>query len=516
MQHIGKLDDAPDDGPTPTPSRPRWVVPVGVAALAAAAIVVVTTNDPSSPSARTTATSTTAASAAPNGSASTTAAAPTTVASSAVGAQSSGRMRAGDVPRYVVDLPRAFRPDRADVFTPLPVTDDLSAHGVLSQQWATPGATQTTGRWIVINAYPGSGGARWSSASYRTEKYGNDVAVTPPTSATSPTVLTYALGSTLIRVESFGFALDELAEVLLAVAPSTSSDVPRGIEVRPTGFSGMELRYSGAYDWRQSLIGTTQSDVVATRSYDRQYGWIEVTVGAPVTDRDALLPFLIGAPTPFLSADGSLGVAGTPPQWWDAASVAQWVDPNGWMVTIRSSLDVSEVVALAEQARPATESEWTDLQATVQVVRDLPAGSTSQGRVTDGSLTDGSYWRMSLARQTSISGATFVWRLVVQNSDGTNVNEVAATAAGGALVSSVVFNGLTVVTATMPGDFPSGAVLRVDRPGLDPITVLLQAPQPDFSVFAAAIGFEDASAFVATVIAADGSVLATWPAPPVG
>ena len=191
-------------------------------------------------------------------------------------------------------------------------TDDLSATGVLSQLWATPGATQTTGRWIGINAYPGSGGARWSPASYRTATLGIDVAVTPPTSATAPTVLSYALGSTLIRLESFGFALDELAEALLAISPSTSSDIPRGIVVNPAGFPGMELRYAGAYDWRQSLIGTTQVDLVATRSYDRQYGWIEVTVGAPVADRNALLPFLIGAPTPFLSADGSLGVAGTP------------------------------------------------------------------------------------------------------------------------------------------------------------------------------------------------------------
>ena len=186
------------------------------------------------------------------------------------------------------------------------------------------------------------------------------------------------------------------------------------------------------------------------------------------------------------------------------------------MVTIGSSLDVAEVVALAEQARPATTAEWTDLQATVQVVRGMPTGATSLGRATDGSLADGSYWRMSLARQASMGGTTFVWRLVVLNSNGTNVNEVTAPDAGGASVSAVVFNGLTVVTATIPGDFQRGAVLRVDRLGQESITAQLRAPQPDFSVFAAAIGFEDASPFVATVVAADGSVLATWPAPPVG
>ena len=500
-----------------TPSRPRWVVPIGIAALVTAAIVMVATAGSSSPSPRAAGPSTSVSTKAPAPATATTAtaAAATATPGTSVAPTVAARMRTGTVPRYLVELPDVFQPERADVFSPLVQADDLSATGVLSQLWATPGATQTTGRWIGINAYPGSGGAVWAPASYLTAMFGIDVAVTPPTTATETTVLSYALGSTLIRLESFGFTLDELAGPLVAISPSASSDTPRGIDVAADAFPGMELRYSGAYDWRQSLIGTIELDLIATRSYNPQYGWIELTVGSPVPDRDALLPFLIGSPTPFLSTGGALGIAGTPPQWWDSASVAQWVDAEGWLVTIRSSLDVAELVALAEQARPAIGSEWDDLQATVKVVRDVPDGATTQGRVTDGVLADGSSWRVSLARRQSLlAGSTYVWRLLVQNADGTNSNEVAVPETGRALVSTAVYNGLTVVTATVPGDFPSGAVLHVERPGLDPITMPVKAAQPDFSVFAAAAGFESGGSFVATIVGADGTVLVTWPAPP--
>jgi hypothetical protein len=499
----GDTNDTPGDGDgaPPATGRPRWVVPAGVAVLVGVVTVGIVSNASDSPPNRATTITATP-----------TIAAPTT---------SPDDNDTSAAPRYIVRLPYGYFPVRANVISPPTLDDDLSATGVLSQLWASEGASQTSGRWISVNGFPGAGPRVWSPASYRTLLTLADgtvlsVAVSP-TSTENPTMLvSYRLGANLVEIESFGYTLDELLDPIQAIAETTSADVPRGLDIDPTPFLDLQLLYSDKVDWRNQLFGATRSEFAASAppAYGDGNGRIVVSVSEPAY-RDPLLPFLIGSPTAFTVGRRAVGVAGTALRWWDGGSVAQWIDPDGWLVTIRSTLPVVELVEVAQSASPASDTEWRDRRRAAQSFTTLPTGWTALGKVADGSLShDGGYWRLSLGRQQSdYFGERYGWRLNADGPDGaTKNNAIDAGAIGRPALTSTVFNELTVITATLPGDYPSGAWLQIDRFGLDPIVVPLTKPEPDFTITAAAAVLEDVTPFVARIVRADGTVWATWPA----
>jgi len=78
-------------------------------------------------------------------------------------------------------------------------------------------------------------------------------------------------------------------------------------------------------------------------------------------------------------------------------------------------------------------------------------------------------------------------------------------------IHSVVEGGRTYVLADLPRAIATTAQLEVDRSGLDPVVVPFNDVSADLDRTLAAFAFSEAARFTARIVAADGTVLATWP-----
>jgi hypothetical protein len=82
----------------------------------------------------------------------------------------------------------------------------------------------------------------------------------------------------------------------------------------------------------------------------------------------------------------------------------------------------------------------------------------------------------------------------------------------GAKVNTVVTDNRTYVYADLPRVVAPTASLQVTREGFDPVVVPFTDADPNFDRTFAAYAFSEPTKYTAQIVAADGTVIAQWPA----
>ena len=500
-------DGWPAEGDANEHRRPRWVVPVGFAALAA--VVVVSLTSGSSDSA------TTSASTQPASTDQSTLSTPITLAPLPTDPVTAADRDAGagtDAPEYVVDFPATYAVVGADDFT-------ITRGGPPRQLWAVPGSTATRGRWVEISASPAFGQRLDPTVdSYRIDVDGTLGFVTPGRSPQEATRLVMVRDNSVVSVEALGVSVEFLTAVAASVSITLGSpDISSSVGLFDD-FRLVDDNDAGSWLFGEgNVVGLYAADSSAPTLGGRG-AFLNINVGrapAATDNYEARLPFIVDPIRVFRAPDGSLGVAGRLPNLAvsapDNVSLAHWIDADGWLVAIVMTGTVDEVIGVAQTARRDA-ATWQRLAQAAQFVNDQ-AQEPDVG--TQATITvSADYSDEAVLRELGSTSPEYVWQvsagapLFTSNSFPLFTRPFAADAPN---ISTAATNDSQVVLAAVPRDLV-GATLTV-RVGDEPaVTVALTDRDPGFAVLSAAVGTAAVGPMIAVITAADGTIVATWPA----
>ena len=492
--------DSEDDRVSGRTNRPRWIVAAGAAAVAAFVAISATGGSPAPEQPRAAATT------------STEAFDFVTVVPSP--AEQAAANLPEVAPRYAIVNPPGYTTVAAEEYT-----TGIDSN-FRSRVWATSGSTGSSGQWVGAIEYRSAVGETASSeflqSSYRLAVGDSVAVVTPPTPA-SATTTAVLLGPVWIEMETFGLAADALPVLLETVATGLSAT---------STLDGYEIIADSPSPWNQ-LAGEGLSFQTVAKRFTTEPSWLSVITtrsrpnDSSVTDA---LPFVLDSMRAFRAADGSIGIAGYERRSGDA--VAYWVDPDGWSVAVSFAATIDQVIATAQTAYRATDDEWAAFAAAPPTFQNDAAAYRETSRVVDTAAIDDALTLQTQLRQVTVGNRVrYSWVLEEISADDlghynaystTEFDDVFPT------ITTMSSAQTTTVLATLPrfesatADFFADSVLTVYPATGDPIVRAFADVDPVFSVLAATAIVEPIGAFTATITAADGTVLATWPTPTAG
>lgn len=464
---------------------PRWVGPVAAAALVGLIGygVATSTSGPAKP-ARVTGTSTSIAGAA--------IASATTVPTTSTVLASQTRSF------YAADPPREFAVQLAE-------SQQFGHDSGLAnyQLWATPGASATTGSWFSVTTDQGASPV-FAADSLRIQAGGLSMAMSH--TAGGHAVVQFTTDRHVgVTIVAFGWSDDNL--VRLAESLRTDSLTPAFTDE----WFASDHQMISAVPPRLAIRGLPVEQVVYGSSGEFG-GPLVVTVAQPLprvaggdTDsREIALRFLLDHITPF-SVDGHSAVAGTVIDE-GGYSIASWV-ADGIIVTVGAAMPVSQLISIAGTVHEISAAEWEGVkfQAAGNKSSRFAAEETPALPVSFGIDASSEAWTIEasttiIGRQRQIN-----WSWGAQSEQTTPLDFAA--------IHTVVDDKRTYVLADLPRTVTPAGQLQVLRDGLDPVIIPFNDLGPTLDRTFAAYAFSEPGQYTAQVVAADGTVLAAWPAP---
>ena len=315
-------------------------------------------------------------------------------------------------------------------------------------------------------------------------------------------------------METFGVAGEALPALLESIA--TEIDEPQAL-------NDYELVVDSPGPWYE-LAGAGLSFEYFGRRSATKSGWLSVVTtrsrskDSRVTD---VLPFLLDSMRAFRAADGSIGIAGYERR--SGRALAYWVDPDGWSVQVSYEATLDQVIATAQTAYRATEAEWAAFAARPPTFQSGAAEYRETSRVVDTAEIDAELTLQTKLQQFTVGNRVrYSWVLQEISADNSGpYNAYSTTEFDDVLPTITTMSNAqtTTVLATLPrfesatADFFANAVLTIYPATGNPIVRNFTDVDPDFGVLATTAIVEPIGAFTATMTAADGTVLATWPSP---
>jgi hypothetical protein len=275
------------------------------------------------------------------------------------------------------------------------------------QVWATPGATRTSGRWFSLALAP------FRSVDGGPNRLAIDLAGRRAVAEIAPdgvVSVAYDAGSVdalrLVTISAFGFSLDDLGR--LADSISFTDDRPQMVDDRPVfnqpelldGMSGVAAGPTDGDLVEQVLTGRG----IESASFYRSANGREVALvvaqrdGAPsddplvalALDRYGIAPDGWSVPDTFRGSDVVLGRTHIDGQ---DAVVARW-SADDLVVSVVSTLELDDVLAMVPTARRAEAGEWAVLTSSTGGFETTPP-APPEVRVASGALTDGRTWAIT-------------------------------------------------------------------------------------------------------------------------
>jgi hypothetical protein len=485
---------------------PRWVGPVAAAALIAMMAYGVATSD-SSNSAPKVAPVTTVA----HAQAKTHPPAPTTTVPAPV------------VPYYSADPPPEYSLQNVQ-FDDTPGRSIFSPRPGNYQLWATSGSTA----WLSIETYSG-GTLGAASDAYRVLAGTHSIAISHLTSGQSVAQFTPG-GSVGVRITSFGWSDDDLIRLAASVTADQRAihlndrslvdhyqiitTVPPWLSVQ--GNPVEYVSYSSGEDLRRDVTVT-----VAPR--------LPSNSGGDTFDREIAPDHFFANATTF-AVDGHVAVAGTVIGQGDFA-LASWIATDH-IVTVSGLVPVQKLIEIARTVHQVMPDEWAGMQ--LQAARhsadnDFVNYTQSQpAPVSFGTDAAAEAWEIDVSTAGFPNQQLISWQwdsgsLGSVADDPAQINTVVdgrrsyvvpgfgSIAEDAAQINTAVDGRRTYVVADLPRAVAAAGQLQIDRVGLDPVVVPFNDAQPSSDRTFAAYAFSEPVQYTAQIIAADGTVLASWP-----
>jgi hypothetical protein len=462
---------------------PRWIGPVAAAALVGLIGFGVATSTESTPNATpVSSTSIASPSTVP-------ATVPVTVPPTIVPPQPT-------VPFYAADPPRELSVQSAQsgVFG-----NDFGVVGY--ELWATADASATTGSWFSITTQPGAPPV-YAADSYRVQA--GDVSIAMSHTAGGHALTQFTTNDHIsVTIASFGWSDDDLLRLVASVQAG-----PPAVGFTDSWFTANYQLVSSVEPWL-AVRGLPVEQVAYASSSDFNDA-VVVTVAQPApssaggspTDRQVALRFLLDRNTPF-TVDGHSAVAGTVIGEGNY-SIATWL-AGDYIVTVGALLPVSQLITIARTVHEVDAPEWAGMQFQARR-RDTSTRNhvTPANPLSSGTDANSEPWTidvgMALGDRPQIHWS---W----------NGRIGSTTPLETAQINTVVDDQRTYVLVDLPRAVAPSAQLQVIHDGLDPVVVPFQDTDPSLDRTFAAYAFSEPGPFTAQVVADDGSILATWPAP---
>ena len=459
---------------------PRWIGPVAAVALLGLVGFGVATSTSDTPKAAPVT--------------STSIAAPTTVA---VSAPPTTVPAPPAIPFYAADPPREF-------------TVQSAASGQFGNDfglvdyelWATADASATTGSWFSIETSPGASTV-YAANSYRLQAGDRSIAMSH--SAGGHVLTQFTTNNHVgVTIASFGWSDDDL----LRLVASVQAD-PQGLGFTDSWFTADHQLISSVQPWL--AVRGLPVEQVTYRSSSNFNDAVVVTVAEPAlervggsdNDRQVALRFLLDRNTPF-TVDGHSAVAGTV-IGEGSYSIATWT-AGDYIVTVGASLPVSELITIARTVHEVDAPEWAGMQfqAKRRSTSTTPSTVTTATPVASGTDASSAPWTISAAMKLG-DQPQILWSWDTRIGSTTPLDTVQ--------INTVVDEQRTYVLVDLPRIVSESAELRVQHDGLDPVVVPFRDTDPSLDRTFAADAFSEPGPYTAQVVAADGTVLAEWPAP---
>ena len=505
-------DDADESSDPPPadlePTRPRWVVPAFVTALALAvggiAVGVATRDDASSPQPSAVDTQSTAVGEAnsPSPTVSATIIPPTlpefppplfpadpTIANGSL------------IPKYVVDVPAGLNVAESRMIR-------QPADPLRPALWAAPNSGARSGRWVTVLRVDGGANGRLASPqSYRLSLPSIEAAVAPPTALRPTTQLAIQSRGDLLVVEAFGFDESSIPDLVAAVAAGGDA-LSRGAATADLreldGGSLSEIPSVAEVSRLVTIVGPIPADATTV-----QQTQIQLRVSLPATNSRRLEAFRLTDIRRLAIGYDTAAVAGNLANQPGFGSVT-WLDSDGWELQLTGTLPVDTLIELAGTAR--VDDQLWDIFSTAASPRS-PVSMTSSPVVEVATLAAGgrssTIWLAAHAETVSNS-SWLTWQLTFDPRE--SVFGLDFIEGDAPVVSTAVVNSVTYVFASVPASDAS-LTLRVTLPSGETRDVALQnGVYGPLELAVAATAFDEPGPYSAEVVDAAGTVLASWPA----
>jgi hypothetical protein len=405
------------------------------------------------------------------------------------------------VPYYAADLPREFSVQAADI--------QLHGDGGYFSPgnyalFATEGASAGTGRWFSISSYPG-GQSIYATDAYRVLTDRGSVAISHLSSGQS-TAQFSPDGSAAATLTAFGWSDEDLVRLAESIVLGRSG----AVRFSDSSLVADHRLLTSVEPWI-ALQGLPVEQIYYTTA-DSPTGGIGILVsqrpsareGGATLDRQVALRFFLEHSTSF-DVDGHVAVAGAVLGQPNLA-MATWI-AGDHIVTVSGTVPVPQLVAMARTVHEVSADEWQGMQFQAAT----SGGNNNFGDyvetqplpVSFGTDADGKSWiiRAGIATFANQKQVSWQWD---GNGFGSEVD-------GTATISSVVDSKRTYVLAELPRAIAAKAELHIARAGLDPVIAPFNDIDPSLDRTFAAFAFSEPVQYTAQIVAADGTVLATWP-----
>jgi hypothetical protein len=251
-----------------------------------------------------------------------------------------------------------------------------------------------------------------------------------------------------------------------------------------------QVTYRSSSDFNNAVVVTVAEPAVV-----RQRGGDD--------DRQIALRFLLDRTTPFTVDDHS-GVAGTV-IGEGSYSIATWT-AGDYIVTVGATLPVSQLIEIARTVHEVAAPEWAGMQfqAKRRNASTAPSTVTSATPVAFGTDADSKPWTISAAMRVG-DQPQILWSWGTRIGSTTPLDTVQ--------INTVVDEQRTYVLVDLPRAVAEGAELHVQHDGADPVVVPFRDTDPSLDRTFAADAFSEPGPYTVQVVAADGTLLASWPTP---
>ncbi len=401
------------------------------------------------------------------------------------------------IPFYAADPPRALSVQSAESGQ---FGNDFGL--VDYELWATADASATTGSWFSIETSPGASTV-YAADSYRLQAGDLSIAMSHTTGGHALTQFTTS-SHVAVTIASFGWSDGDLLRLVASVQADS-----QGIAFTDSWFTADHQLVSSVQPWL-AIRGLPVEQVTYGSPSDFNDA-VVITVAQPAperpegdgTDRQIALRFLLDRNTPF-TVDGHSGVAGTV-IGEGSYSIATWV-AGDYIVTVGAALPVSELIGIARTVHEVAAPEWAGMQfqAKRKTTSNTPNVVTRATPVASGTDVDSEPWTISAAMKLG-DRPQILWSWATRIGSTTPLDTVQ--------INTAVDDQRTYVLVDLPRAVAPAAELHVLHQGLDPVVVPFQDTDPTLDRTFAAYAFGETGRYTVEVVAADGTVLATWPAP---
>ena len=371
--------------------------------------------------------------------------------------------------------------------------------------FATEGASAGSGRWFSISSYPGGRQSIYATDAYRVLTAQGSVAISH-LSAGQSTAQFSPDGSTAVTLTAFGWGDEDLVRLAESIVIGRSG----ALRFSDSSLVADHRLLSSVQPWI-ALQGFPVEQVYYTTA-DSPTGGIGILVsqrrsgreGGSTLDRQVALRFFLDNATSF-EVDGHVAVAGAVVGVPDYV-MATWISGDH-IVTVSGTMSVPQLIAMARTVHQVAADEWQGMQ--FQVAND--GGNNNFGDyeetqpvpVSFGTDAEAESWIIRAGIGTFANQQHVNWQWS-GNGFGSDVD-------GTAKINTVVDSRRTYVLADLPRAIAAKAELHIARAGLDPVIAPFNDIDPSLDRTFAAYAFSEPVQYTVQIVAADGTVLATWP-----